>query len=73
MDDQRLANWVGAGALGLVLAAVVWLLVSPGSGSGGSDELLQVNGTQPLLNPNYGKPTSYQQPLSMRVGLRLSF
>jgi hypothetical protein len=35
--------------------------------------LKQVNGTQPLLNPNYGKPTSYQQPLSMRVGLRLSF
>jgi hypothetical protein len=35
--------------------------------------LKQVNGTQPLLNPNYGAPTSYQAPLSMRVGLRLSF
>jgi hypothetical protein len=35
--------------------------------------LKQVNGTQPLLNPNYGRPTGYQAPLSMRVGLRLSF
>jgi hypothetical protein len=35
--------------------------------------LKQVNGTQPLINPNYGKPTGYQAPLSMRVGLRLSF
>jgi hypothetical protein len=35
--------------------------------------LKQVNGTQPLLNPNYGKPIGYQSPLSMRVGLRLSF
>ena len=35
--------------------------------------LKQVNGTQPLLNPNYGHATSYQAPLSMRVGLRLSF
>ncbi|HEX9101055.1 MAG TPA: hypothetical protein VF997_02570, partial [Polyangia bacterium] len=35
--------------------------------------LKQVNGTQPLLNPNYGKPIAYQAPLSMRVGLRLSF
>jgi hypothetical protein len=35
--------------------------------------LKQVNGNQPLLNPNYGHPTGYQAPLSMRVGLRLSF
>ncbi len=35
--------------------------------------LKQLNGNQPLLNPNYGHPTSYQAPLSMRVGLRLSF
>ena len=35
--------------------------------------LKQVNGTQPLLNPNYGAPILYQAPLSMRVGLRLSF
>jgi hypothetical protein len=35
--------------------------------------LKQVNGTQPLINPNYGKPVAYQAPLSMRVGLRLSF
>ncbi len=35
--------------------------------------LKQVNGTQPLLNPNYGRPVAYQAPLSMRVGLRLSF
>src|SRR5262249_35588656 len=27
--------------------------------------LKQVNGNQPLLNPNYGKPTAYQAPLSM--------
>ncbi|MDB4967352.1 MAG: TonB-dependent receptor plug [Myxococcales bacterium] len=30
-------------------------------------------GVQPLLNPNYGRATAYQQPLSMRLGLRLSF
>jgi hypothetical protein len=30
-------------------------------------------GVQPLLNPNYGRATSYQAPLSMRLGLRLSF
>ncbi len=35
--------------------------------------LKQVNGNQPLLNPNYGHPLAYQAPLSMRVGLRLSF
>ena len=35
--------------------------------------LKQVNGIQPLLNPNYGKPIGFQAPLSMRVGLRLSF
>ncbi|HEY2748977.1 MAG TPA: hypothetical protein VGL86_30360, partial [Polyangia bacterium] len=35
--------------------------------------LKQVNGIQPLLNPNYGHPIGYQAPLSMRVGLRLSF
>jgi hypothetical protein len=30
-------------------------------------------GTQPLLNPNYGHATAYQAPLSMRLGVRLSF
>jgi hypothetical protein len=25
------------------------------------------------VNPNYGQPTSYQAPLSMRFGVRLSF
>ena len=30
-------------------------------------------GTQPLLNPNFGRATAYQAPLSMRLGLRLSF
>ena len=56
-----------------------------GASAGGSDGLfhadtrfvsrleLLLNGTQPLLNPNYGAPISYQSPLSMRVGLRLSF
>jgi hypothetical protein len=31
------------------------------------------SGTQPLLNPNYGHPTAFQAPLSMRLGVRLSF
>jgi hypothetical protein len=31
------------------------------------------NGAAPLLNPNFGHPTSFQTPLSMRIGLRLSF
>jgi carboxypeptidase family protein len=35
--------------------------------------LVGVNGTQPLLNPNYGHATIYQAPLSMRLGVRLSF
>jgi hypothetical protein len=30
-------------------------------------------GTTPVLNPNYGHPTAYQAPLSMRFGIRLSF
>jgi carboxypeptidase family protein/TonB-dependent receptor-like protein len=30
-------------------------------------------GGPPILNPNYGRPTAYQAPLSMRFGLRLSF
>ena len=30
-------------------------------------------GVAPRLNPNYGAPTSYQAPLSMRFGVRLSF
>jgi hypothetical protein len=30
-------------------------------------------GTQPLLNPNYGHALAYQAPLSMRLGVRLSF
>jgi hypothetical protein len=29
MDDRNVATWVGALALGLVLAAVAWLLVAP--------------------------------------------
>ncbi|HWE27751.1 MAG TPA: TonB-dependent receptor [Polyangia bacterium] len=35
--------------------------------------LKQINGNQPLLNPNYGHAVTYQQPLSMRFGVRLSF
>ncbi|HEY2746381.1 MAG TPA: carboxypeptidase regulatory-like domain-containing protein [Polyangia bacterium] len=30
-------------------------------------------GGAPILNPNYGRATAYQAPLSMRFGLRLSF
>jgi len=30
-------------------------------------------GGPPILNPNYGRATAYQAPLSMRFGLRLSF
>jgi hypothetical protein len=30
-------------------------------------------GIQPLLNPNYGNTTSRQAPLSLRLGVRLSF
>ena len=35
--------------------------------------LKQTTGLQPLLNPNYGNATAFQNPLSMRLGLRLSF
>jgi hypothetical protein len=35
--------------------------------------LKTVSGNAPALNPNYGHATSYQQPLSMRFGVRLSF
>jgi TonB dependent receptor/Carboxypeptidase regulatory-like domain len=35
--------------------------------------LKAITGGQPLLNPNYGKATAYQAPLSMRLGVRLSF
>jgi hypothetical protein len=45
MDDQDVANWVGAVALALVLAALGWLVVSPGPGAGGGDEV-RVSGRQ---------------------------
>src|SRR5262249_5496427 len=35
--------------------------------------LKPLSGGVPILNPNYGRPTAYQAPLSMRFGLRLSF
>jgi hypothetical protein len=35
--------------------------------------LKTTTGTQPLLNPNYGQTTSRQAPLSLRLGVRLSF
>lgn len=40
MDERNVANWVGGAAVGLVLAAITWLLVfsSPGTG-GGSDQV----------------------------------
>jgi hypothetical protein len=44
--------------------------------NGTPDELVNlktITGGVPILNPNYGRPTAYQAPLSMRFGLRLSF
>jgi hypothetical protein len=35
--------------------------------------LKQTSGNAPLLNPNYGHPMQYQQPMSLRFGARLSF
>jgi hypothetical protein len=35
--------------------------------------LKNIGGGQVLLNPNYAHATQYQAPLSMRIGLRLSF
>jgi hypothetical protein len=35
--------------------------------------LKTLSGGPPILNPNYGRPTAYQAPLSMRFGVRLSF
>ena len=35
--------------------------------------LKNFNGGQPNLNPNYGQPTAYQAPLTMRLGARVSF
>jgi hypothetical protein len=35
--------------------------------------LRTVTGGQPTLNPNYGNATRYQDPLSMRFGIRASF
>jgi hypothetical protein len=35
--------------------------------------LKNTSGTQVHVSPNYGQPTAYQAPLSMRFGLRVSF
>ncbi|MSP59793.1 MAG: hypothetical protein EXR72_05520 [Myxococcales bacterium] len=35
--------------------------------------LRRTDGRVPNLNPNYGQPTQYQAPLSMRLGARISF
>ena len=35
--------------------------------------LTTTSGTVPRLNPNYGQPTGYQAPLSMRIGARFAF
>ena len=35
--------------------------------------LKTTSGTVPHLNPNYGQPTAFQAPLSMRMGARFSF
>jgi hypothetical protein len=43
MDDRNLANWVGGVALGLVLAAVAWLLLVPGPGAGGGRDQVRAS------------------------------
>jgi hypothetical protein len=35
--------------------------------------LKTTSGTPPKLNPNYGQPTAYQAPLSVRLGARITF
>ena len=35
--------------------------------------LKSIDGSAPLLNPNYGQATAYQQPLSLRLGARITF
>ena len=45
----------------LLLAHTTWVKLRTGDGS------------LPVLNPNYGNATSYQTPLFMRFGARLSF
>src|SRR5205814_10230978 len=43
---------------------------------GGYDRLKTLTTTTggvPHLNPNYGQPTAYQSPLSIRVGARITF
>jgi hypothetical protein len=35
--------------------------------------LKTTTGGPPILNPNYGRPTAFQAPLSMRFGVRVSF
>ena len=35
--------------------------------------LKTTSGTAPRLNPNFGQPTRYQQPMSMRFGARIKF
>jgi hypothetical protein len=46
MDDHDLANWVGGVALGLVLAAVAWLLVSPSPGTRAGDDSVGLSDRQ---------------------------
>jgi hypothetical protein len=45
----------------------------PNGSAGDLASLKTVSGNVPILNPNYGRPTAYQIPLSMRFGVRLSF
>jgi hypothetical protein len=37
------------------------------------NNLKTLTGGLPVLNPNYGRATAFQAPLSMRFGLRVSF
>ena len=37
------------------------------------EPLKTIDGSAPLLNPNYGQPVAHQQPLSLRLGARISF
>jgi hypothetical protein len=53
MDDKNVARWVGALALGLVLAAVAWLLVSPSPGTSGGNDQVRVSDRQLSLSAHY--------------------
>jgi len=46
MDDKNVANWVGGVALGMVLAAVAWLLVSQSPRTSGGNDTVSMRDRQ---------------------------